>query len=117
MDYIQQALDCEILWNGKKTHIETIVSDCLEELPDNENIGATIADTNAVGWSLDDYEVTKIEMTRGRFLVHFSAQLTGEQEDDKMFCGDKIQVTGQVEILEDGTRKFINLHGEVPDDR
>lgn len=68
-----------------------LVSDLMNS--DEQVIGA-MAETNAFGYGVDVYEVLNAEYFDSRQQIKFRARiwLSGEQDQDKPYCGDAIEV-------------------------
>lgn len=88
---------------------EDIAEDIIQELSwelvnSDETITGATAETNAYGWGLDVYEITRAEYDEEKQLISFSANviLTAEQDEDKPFCGDQLDVELSGTIEYDG---------------
>ncbi len=78
---------------------EQVVEEVLPDLVSNlvnedEMVTSRMAETNALGYGLDTYEVISAEYDSDSDLVEFKADvhLSGEQDDDMGFCGDAIDI-------------------------
>lgn len=82
-----------------RTEIESRVADTRHEIVDSEEFGGTIADTNATGFSIDDYEVEEIYLDQEECVAKITFSSTGEQLEDRIPCGNRI--TGEADAVLD----------------
>ena len=61
-----------------------------------ESVSAEMALTNASGFDCDDITFNELEPRDKN--ISFVAYLNGEQHSDKVYCGTKIMVSGEIEI-------------------
>ena len=75
--------------------VEEILPDFASDLiNEDEVVTSGMAETNALGYGLDTYEVISAEYDPGSDLIEFKADihLSGEQDQDRGFCGDAIDI-------------------------
>ena len=75
--------------------VEEVLPDLVSNLVNEDEMGTSrMAETNALGYGLDTYEVISAEYDSDSDLVEFKADvhLSGEQDDDMGFCGDAIDI-------------------------
>jgi len=75
--------------------VEEIISDFAAELTNSDDqVTRAMAETNALGYGLDEYEITVAEYDPNTDQINFEATLTlmGEHDEDMGFCGDTIIV-------------------------
>jgi hypothetical protein len=77
-------------------------SDVTEQIAESDALAGTISETNALGFVVDDVEVMSVCCRGAQVLVSVCWAATGDQDEDKMFCGDEIVGTADV-ILDDET--------------
>ena len=65
-------------------------------LIESDEAGSAIADTNAVGYCIDDIEVVSAQFVGARLAVKINWTAEGEQNPDAMFAGNEIFGTAEV---------------------
>ena len=90
-------------------------SDVAAQIGDSDAMNDTIAMTNATGFVVDEVEVVGARYLGARVLVYVRWAAAGDQEEDKIFCGNVIVGTADV-ILDDEAPRVIveNIVAEVP---
>jgi hypothetical protein len=75
--------------------VENEMMDLASDLMNSdEQVVGAMAETNAFGYGVDVYEVLSAEYFDGRQRIKFKARiwLSGEQDQDRPYCGDAIEV-------------------------
>ena len=86
--------------------LEAEVGSVCEDLTNNETISSLIAGSNATGWGLDVFEISRMDFSDpAQGQVEFSYSLSGEQDDDKPWCGTEISGEASLIIAKDGSIK------------
>ena len=78
-----------------KQIVEDVMMDFANDLTNSdEQVVGAMAETNAFGYGMDVYEVLSAEYSDGRRQIRFRARiwLSGEQDQDKLYCGNAIEV-------------------------
>lgn len=65
-------------------------------LINNESVSAVMAETNA--WGFDCDEISFEEFNKDDNEIHFVAYLSGEQDQDRPYCGTKVVVEGSISV-------------------
>ena len=89
--------------------IDSKMADNQYALINEGEVCSAIAETNAAGWGVDDYEVEDIDVADDacRVKINWSAQ--GKQLEEKPFCGSEVK--GQAEVVIDDRGEV--TYGEV----
>jgi hypothetical protein len=106
---VQAARDILELFGKGTASPKQIVEDVMFDLAsdlmnsDDQVVGA-MAQTNALGYGVDVYEVLNAEYSDSRQQIKFRAQiwLSGDQDQDRPYCGDTI------EMIVSGTMKYFD---------
>jgi len=99
-----------------KDEIEGVIDDAMHGITDEGDIPSLIAGTNALGWSCDAYNVENLQFRSGKWAAQVSFLLSGEQDEDKPWCGDKITGRCIVTIDSDKTCSFSNIEANLESD-
>jgi hypothetical protein len=76
----------------REGEIESKISETKQDILDAEAVSSEIASTNALGWGVDVTEILDIDLSRpDQIRVRIGFTLSGNQEDDKPFCGTSIE--------------------------
>lgn len=98
--------------------LEGHLSEGMNAIIDSEAVGSAIAETNASGFYVDDYHVTKTAFdetaTECRISVDWHA--SGDSDPDKTYCGDEIVGTAVVILNDRGQLKFEDIAASRKDD-
>jgi Fic family protein len=91
--------------------IDDLLSEHIHSLESEEGVSSAIAETNATGFTPDDYsfgldDIDLFDDSEAR--VTFTFHLSGEHdlESDRMYCGDEIEGRGVLVIAADGSCNF-----------
>jgi hypothetical protein len=76
----------------REAEIESKLSETERDILDAEAVSSEIASSNARGWGMDVSEILGIDLSRpDQIRVRIGFTLSGNQEDDKPFCGTSIE--------------------------
>jgi hypothetical protein len=97
--------------------LEGVVDDLVagtngELLASPEATGA-MAETNATGWAVDDYEVQAIDLEEGECVVSLTFKATGVQRVELAPCGDRISGEAEAVIDSRGDVTYQNVSAEI----
>jgi len=93
--------------------IDSKISEAAHDLVDAEAVSSEIASSNATGWGLDVYEVLDIDLSQpDKARVRVGYTLSGDQDDDKAFCGTSIEGEALAIIDTAGAVRFTNVTAE-----
>ncbi len=104
-----KVIEVLTLFDRADNKLLELVDDVINDLIDGDDtISSIIADTNAVGWSVDQSSIDKVESyytsdLQQVVVAYLEFTLAGEQEEEKMMCGDSIEATCKVTLHPDGT--------------
>ena len=92
--------------NDPTSIVEEIIHELGPELVNSdETVTGAMAITNAYVWGLDDYSILDIEYDEKEQTIDFEANITlsGEQDEDRPFSGDALELTisGTIEYTGD----------------
>ena len=82
---------------------------------DEEPVCNAMAGTNTFSWEVDDYEIQSFEVDGDFVLVKVAFSCSGEVDQDKPFCGDKIDGRAVAWIDENGDVSFEDVCAKVED--
>jgi len=87
--------------------VEEILPDFAADLVNSdEQITGAMAETNAFGYGLDEYEILSAEYNESKQQIEFEARLeiSGDHDEDKPFCGDamSVRVSGTIRYSRNG---------------
>jgi len=111
-----------------EAELDELIRDLADDLCNSdEQITRLIADTNASGWGMDEYETPTItDACPTTTIVGVRLSLSGDHNDDKPFLGDTIDVVvkmimekaGEGWVLESYSVEHISLNDddEIEDD-
>jgi hypothetical protein len=92
----------------QKESLEELLEEAGYDIVNDEVVGSAIAETNATGYNVEQYEINDIEIGDDEVTVSFNFYLSGHQDPDKPHGGDAIH--GEALAIIDGER---NLSTEV----
>lgn len=99
--------------NDLEYEIDSIISDSNYEIVESEKISSRIAETNAFAYYVDDYSINEIKFASDSCVVKLSFSASGEQDEDRPFCGSKISGEAIATIDEDGNVLYSEIIAEV----
>ena len=90
------------------------------EIIDSEEFGSVIGDTNASGWTIEQFEIFSVEPIYDGSVVGFKVKInwyaSGQQEEDRMFCGNKAKGKATLVFELNGECEVAEISGSVDDD-
>jgi len=97
--------------------IDEKIADSSNDIIDDETFASEMATTNACGWHVDDYSVKSVDVEADPIEVHLSYHATGDQLDDKMYCGTEIRGEAVALIDRDGSVEFTSVSAVKDDEQ
>jgi hypothetical protein len=96
-----------------RIEIDSRVADTHHEIADSEEFNSTIAETNATGFTIDEYEVQDIYVGPDECVAKITFSSSGDQLEDKWHYGNVI--TGEAEVVFDmeGRMEYRNITAKV----
>jgi hypothetical protein len=74
--------------------LEEMLEQHVRGLTNDDTISGLIAGSNALGWGLDTWDIDKVDISKpGEIKVKLSFNFSGNQEDEKPWCGTAISGT------------------------
>jgi hypothetical protein len=98
---------------GRETAIDEKIAETNHEILDSEAFASAIAETNATGWGVDEYEIEEINLGDKECIVRLSYSASGDQEEDKMYSGDKATGTAEAVIDSQGAVEYREITAEI----
>lgn len=100
----------------RESAIEDKVSDTIRSiLMDDETISSVMAETNASGWDIDQYNIQSVSLEDNECTAEITFEASGEQEEDMGYCGNKISGSAEIVVDSYGTVNYRNVEAEVSD--
>jgi len=93
--------------------LESILEDSISDLVNDDPVSSEIASSNATGWGLDTFEITDVKFDKGRCKAHVAFSFSGDQDDDKPWCGTEIRGECVALIDENGDVELSNVSAEL----
>jgi hypothetical protein len=99
--------------SDRETEIDSRIADTCHDILESEAFNSEAAITNAANYSIDEYEVQDIDFEDVECIVKLTFSASGEQLEDRMFCGDRI--TGECEVAFDseGRIEYRDIQADV----
>jgi len=84
--------------------LDNLIRDLAQDLCDYDGqISSLIADTNATGWGLDEYNTPKVtEAGPTAAIIDVRLMLSGDHDDEKPFLGDTIDANIKMTVTKVG---------------
>lgn len=82
--------------NFKKQLVDEVIGNFVSDLVNSDNlVTSCIAETNALDYSLDGYEILNANYNNKTDAIDFSAHimLKGDHDEEKPFCGSQIEIS------------------------
>jgi len=96
--------------------IDDKIASSVDYIVEDETFASEMATTNACGWRVDDYTVRKIYIESDPIEVHLLYHATGDQIDEKMYCGTEIRGEAIALIDHDGAVEFTSVSAGKDDE-
>jgi hypothetical protein len=110
VEYLRGLSDAD-----RDTEIDLRIADSCQDILESEAFNSEAAITNAVNYSIDEYEVQDVDFDEDEKECNVKLTFTasGEQLEERMFCGDRI--TGECEVAFDaeGRIEYRDVQAEV----
>lgn len=97
----------------RESAIDEKIAETHHEILDSEVFANAIAETNASGWGVDEYEIEDIDLGDEECIARLSYSASGDQEEDKMYSGDKVTGTAKAVIDSQGAVEYREITAEV----
>lgn len=108
IEYLVSLSEAEL-----RIEIESRISETIFEIVDSEEFSGAISETNASGFSIDDYEVGEIVLMEGECIASISFSSDGDQLLDKPFCGNRIIGEAAAIFNGEGEIEYRSISAEV----
>ncbi|WP_434997113.1 hypothetical protein ACRQTN_16275 [Pectobacterium brasiliense] len=91
----EEKLDVKILTENEVSERirDTLEETGLNDLINCDEVGSSMAETNAYFDSVDDLQIINHELNDETFDIEFQCVISGTTHEDKPFCGDEINVS------------------------
>lgn len=96
--------------------VDDFVNEEAHRILDSEECCAAMAETNAEAWSVDELEVLAIRWDEGGCVADCSYSASGEQREERMYCGNRMTGTAVARIDEEGDVSFEEVGATVDPD-
>ena len=93
--------------------VDSKIADASDEIVDADAFCGEMAETNAVGWYIDDYSIRSIDVQSDPIEVQLRYHASGDQLEEKAYCGTEISGTATVTIDREGSVIFKDVVAEV----
>lgn len=98
--------------------IENVLNldDVFDAIVESDAFIGLAAETNALAFQVDDYEIvglTVVPKQSAKLTLQWCA--SGDQDEDRPFCGTELKGTADVLLYTDGTFKVEDVQGQVSD--
>jgi hypothetical protein len=97
----------------KKGEIEEIIGETIDDLTNEDEISGLIAESNASGWTCDDLNVDNVDYHKGAWIAEVSFHFSGEQNEDRAWCGTEISGRCSVTISPEREVSFSDISAEL----
>lgn len=106
--YLKDRSDAE-----RGAEIDEKIAETYHEILDSEIFASAIAETNASGWGMDEYEVQNIDLGDEECIVRLTYSASGDQAEDKPYSGDKVTGTAEAIIDSQGAVDYREITAEL----
>lgn len=86
----------------QKEKLTDLLANEMLQIDGTDEVSGAIAMTNATGFYVDDINIDDIEFCEEEILINFTFQMSGDQIEDKPFCGN--QIIGKARATVDGEK-------------
>jgi hypothetical protein len=111
--FIDALMSAQVRYRDVEQPLDVIIEDFLRSVEYEHAVASAMADTNATGYSLDDYEVTKFTFEDNKLNVFFEFTISGEDDEEHAPTGNVIEGTGSVSINEHDEVVFGDVSASV----
>ncbi|HEY7309221.1 MAG TPA: hypothetical protein VH643_07700 [Gemmataceae bacterium] len=108
IEYLRELSKAD-LW----TEIDSRVADTHHEIADSEVFNSTVAETNATGFAIGEYEVQDIDVGRDECVAKITFRSSGDQLEDRMHCGNVIIGEAEAVFDQEGRMEYRIIIAEV----
>jgi hypothetical protein len=102
--------------NEFQAELEDLIGERVHELVNRGEINDLIANTNAVGWGLDVYDINNGRFDKGKFIAEVEFSICGDQEDDKPWHGTTISGCCRVIVDKNKNVRFTQIEASLEDE-
>lgn len=95
--------------------VDSKIADTQHEILEADEVISKMAETNSVGYGIDEYEVVLVEMLENECKVRVRYSAVGDQDEDKPFSGSKITGEAVAVIDSRGEVKYSDVKAEIDD--
>lgn len=88
------------------------ISQTLFDICNYDPVASEIANTNAVGWGVDVFDVLDVEIAEDEIRIKIYYQLDGDQDEDKSWHGTEISGEATAVIEQDGSVHYEDITAE-----
>jgi predicted nucleic acid-binding protein len=99
--------------NVKKGEVEEVIGEAIDDLSNEDEISSLIAESNADGWTCDDFTIENVDSYKGAWIVDVSFKFSGDQKDDRPWCGTEISGRCVATISADKEVTFSDISAEL----
>lgn len=100
----------------QQSAIDEKIAETSHEILDSGAFGSAIAETNASGWGMAEYEIQDIDLGDEECIVTFSYSASGDQDEEKPYSGDTVTGTAKAAIDSQGAVEYRDITAEVMHD-
>lgn len=116
IEYLRSLSEAEL-----ERTVEAQVGNTIQEVLESGRVIDEIAETNAGGYAIDEYEITDIHLEDDECRATISYTALGDQSDERMYLGHKISGTAEAVIDSNGLLHYLDVtarvrHDITPDD-
>lgn len=97
----------------RQTIVDARIADTCYEIADSDEFNSAIAETNATDFVVDEYDIEDIDVDGGECVVKLVFSASGEQREDKFYCGERIVGDCKAVIDSEGRVEYRDIHAEV----
>jgi hypothetical protein len=102
--------------SDRQSAIDEKIEATYYQILDSEAAASAIAETNAGGWGVDNYQIQDIDLRGEECIVKLSYSASGEQDMEKPSSGDTITGTAEAVIDSRGTVDYREITASVEED-
>lgn len=99
-----------------RSAVDDKIADAQQSILDDDVVSGLMAETNAMGFSVDDYHIESIDFDESGCRVTLSWHASGDQDEDRPYHGSKISGTAVAVIDDNGGVEFEEISGDIDRD-